>query len=63
MPFKEPFATANLIHRFMVDRYAVSTCLNCTNFNEKEELCKKASSRPPAEVLVYGCEAWDDIPF
>lgn len=42
------------------------SCLNCEHFKEKEELCKLANARPPARVIAYSCERWndyDEIPF
>lgn len=42
------------------------TCLNCTNFDEPSEVCKKYNARPPARVIAYGCDHYDnpnDIPF
>lgn len=46
------------------------SCIDCVNFDEKNELCKIAKARPPARVIVYGCDSWfnpakadDDIPF
>jgi hypothetical protein len=48
------------------DAELVRTCLTCTLFNEKQELCNKWKSRPPARVIAYGCPdyfAEDEIPF
>lgn len=59
----DPFATAEHLHRFLVDRYAVSTCLNCLHWEPQGELCKLANQRPPAETIVYGCAGWVDCPF
>lgn len=41
------------------------SCLNCENFNEEKEICKKYNQRPPARVIAYACKDWDDleIPF
>lgn len=40
------------------------TCANCGHYDHKQEICKLASSRPPARVIVKGCPSWeDDIPF
>lgn len=45
---------------------ATKTCLNCTHFFEKDELCRfnGTNQRPPARVIVSGCPAHEDeIPF
>ena len=45
------------------------SCINCGNFDQKKELCKKAipPSRPPARIIALACPAYedieDDIPF
>jgi hypothetical protein len=42
--------------------YFVRTCLNCDNF--KNELCTLANQRPPAKIIVFGCDSHsDEIPF
>lgn len=43
-----------------------ATCLSCLNFDEKAEYCNKFSARPPARVIAFSCESYDDnddIPF
>jgi hypothetical protein len=41
------------------------SCMSCINFTERTESCLKAGdARPPARVIAYGCEQWEeDIPF
>ena len=42
------------------------TCCNCMYFTQIEECAKvKPPQRPPANIIVKGCELWaeDDIPF
>lgn len=58
----------NLILSALFDRLEpiYESCLNCDNFNEKDELCKLYNKRPPARVIAYGCPLWKDayeIPF
>lgn len=51
--------------RAELDR-AMRTCLNCTHFFEKDELCRfnGTNQRPPARVIASGCPAHEDeIPF
>ncbi len=45
--------------------FPFQTCITCEHFNE-QEICKIANQRPPAKVIVYGCDSWynrDEIPF
>lgn len=43
---------------------APKTCVNCTHWQSKPELCTKYAQRPPATVIVAGCPAWYPlIPF
>ena len=38
------------------------SCLNCEHFDELNgEICKLAKVRPPARVIAYGCERYEDI--
>lgn len=41
------------------------TCINCDSWLQATEGCKKASgARPPAAVIVIGCDNWiEKIPF
>lgn len=43
------------------------TCLTCNWFSEQGEICAKFSARPPARVIAYGCDNYendaDEIPF
>jgi len=41
------------------------TCVNCQRFDERLEICKLASKRPPARVIAFGCDSFDpdDVPF
>lgn len=49
------------------DKYfPFQSCLNCKLFNEKQEICSKYNQRPPARVIVFGCNDYEDtsdIPF
>ena len=46
--------------------YPFKSCINCNHFNDKKEICLLANSRPPAPIIVYGCDSHiekNDIPF
>lgn len=40
-----------------------TTCLNCHYWNKEQDLCGKFNQRPPAKIIVSGCEEHTDIPF
>lgn len=37
------------------------SCLACACFDEVKEHCGKYNARPPARVIVFGCEGFEDI--
>lgn len=37
------------------------SCINCEHFDEPNEKCKLYNQRPPARVIAYGCEEYEDI--
>lgn len=43
-----------------------ASCITCRNFDPINEVCKLYNARPPAHVIAYACEKYDDadeIPF
>lgn len=43
---------------------ATKSCITCDHFDQINELCKYNSLRPPAKVIAFGCECYqDEIPF
>ena len=38
-------------------------CTDCYNWDEEKEVCKLCNQRPPANVIVKGCDQFDEIPF
>lgn len=62
-------AASNAMYRVLEDNntnYPFQTCLRCDNFDEPKEICKLFNMRPPAKVIAFGCEKFDDkewIPF
>lgn len=52
------------LHRVMVDRALVPSCLNCEHYRG-ERGCTQAPGQPiPDAVLVFGCPLWlMEIPF
>lgn len=52
------------LERIAKENHIYQSCVNCQNFNEPAEICKLANQRPPARVIVFGCNMWDGgIPF
>ncbi len=50
----------------LTNNFSYQTCLLCKNFDEKDEECRLFKSRPPARVIAFGCNKFDDldgIPF
>ena len=43
---------------------ALRTCVTCEHFDEAKEQCGLNGLRPPARIIAFGCECWEDrIPF
>ena len=51
-----------LVQALMDDGW-LTTCTNCCDWDEPKEMCMKFKVRPPAKVIVVGCEHHSDIPF
>lgn len=46
--------------------FPFQSCLSCVSFRESDELCLLVNLRPPAKVIVYGCDQYMDnreVPF
>jgi hypothetical protein len=40
------------------------TCLNCIDWSKDKEICNRFNARPPAHIIVSGCQDhFADIPF
>jgi hypothetical protein len=40
------------------------TCANCISYDRRKDACLLFNSRPPVDVVVIGCDSWEqDIPF
>ena len=48
-----------LFKRWAQDR----SCLMCGHFTESKEICDKFKQRPPAKIIVNGCQFHEFIPF
>ena len=38
-------------------------CLDCVSWNKFSKLCERFGEQPPLDVIVKGCDDFDDIPF
>lgn len=49
----------------LVDEIKRQSCPNCLYWASGSEMCSKFNQRPPAKVIVRGCEHFDEdeIPF
>lgn len=48
------------------DIYPFQSCLSCIHFKEQTEICNLANQRPPAKIIVFGCNSYvdnQDVPF
>lgn len=41
--------------------YPFQTCLFCVSFNEERKLCARYNEYPPAKIIVFGCDKFDDV--
>jgi len=51
--------------KIAIDKLGLNkSCLACVNFSEETEICKLYGKRPPAAIIVSGCESFESIkPF
>lgn len=54
---------ALIIAAFLMEKGFFTTCINCAHWNDNKEICSYYKQRPPAKVIVNGCETHTDIPF
>lgn len=38
-------------------------CTQCLHWHETKEICQLYKQRPPAKVIVKGCEKYEFVPF
>jgi len=48
---------------YLMQQGYFSTCLNCHHWRHETEICGQFNARPPAKIIVSGCEEHTDIPF
>lgn len=54
------------LNKLAEQNHIYRSCINCINFNQRQELCWLVKQKPPAKVIVFGCPKWEDkdqIPF
>lgn len=54
---------SKIITDWMMEIGMFQSCINCCDWNNDKEMCVKFKMRPPAKVIVSGCEFHSDIPF
>ncbi len=68
-PHGDLFSTVNdAIRQFIynANNHPFQNCLNCKHWKYKEDICGKFGARPPTEIIVFSCPAYEDneeIPF
>lgn len=62
---KQIAAAQAIMHKELLDRQVLQSCLNCEAWDPKTETCKLFKMKPPARVIVFSCgEQWlGEIPF
>lgn len=71
MPTIRPSSTSSVqyaiekIFKVREADFPYRNCLNCINWDHGNEICKMFNARPPATIIVYSCEKYEenDIPF
>lgn len=59
-----PVSERSELHKRLIDAGELTTCLTCAYFERDILGCNLATQKPPLEVIICGCPAWDDlIPF
>ncbi len=51
------------LYRALIDRGIYKSCFNCSHGNKEQVMCYRSNIRPPMEVIIFGCPAWDYLPF
>ena len=51
-----------LVERLKAEGY-LNNCCTCHYWNDDKQICDKFKERPPAKVIVCGCEFHEEIPF
>ena len=54
---------AKVFADWMLEMGMFTSCINCGYWDDKKELCTKFKQRPPAKIIVKGCDSHMDIPF
>lgn len=54
---------ANLIFERLKDEGYLDNCTTCVHWQETKEICEKVNRRPPAKIIVTGCELHEIMPF
>lgn len=68
-PHGDLYSTINdAIRKYIMNTndHPFQSCLNCMNWNHGKEFCTKFNARPPADIIVYSCDNYEDnndIPF
>lgn len=52
------------LQKELQDKQIIKNCVNCDDFDTKQNICKRYNATPPATTIVIGCPTWvPEIPF
>lgn len=41
--------------------FPFQNCLSCCHFIEQTEVCRQFNAKPPARVICFGCDKFEDV--
>jgi hypothetical protein len=54
-------AVSGAVIGIMNEEKPTPSCISCVHFIEQQETCRLYNGRPPARVIAYGCESYNDV--
>jgi hypothetical protein len=51
------------LHKALIDKGVYRSCINCDHREGDTNWCNLFSAAPPINILVFGCNSWNYMPF